>query len=77
MNDIKQEIERTRMMAQHCLEVGCRVTLVLPLRWIRPPGFPRGELLSTSELGNSYSFDPARILAWLDKTYPSARKREK
>lgn len=45
----------------------CGVTLVFPRGFKRPKGFPRGHLLSETERGNVYSFDPDRIISWLQK----------
>jgi len=47
--------------------LGIGITLVLPNLWKRPPGFPRGELLSETERGSVYSFDPDKIIRWLEK----------
>lgn len=41
------------------------MTLVLPFNFKRPKGFPRGELLSETERGRVYSFDPDKIIKWL------------
>jgi len=41
------------------------MTLVLPRKFKRPSGFPRGELLSETERGKVYSFNPDKIIAWL------------
>ena len=45
----------------------CRVTLVFPHGFKRPKGFPRGHLLSETERGKVYSFDPDKIIEWLQK----------
>ena len=41
------------------------MTLVLPNGFRRPPGFPRGTLLSETGRGRVYSFDPDKIINWL------------
>lgn len=53
--------------AKAAQEQGAQVgmTLVLPAGFKRPPGFPRGELLSETERGNVYSFKPEKIIDWL------------
>ncbi len=43
------------------------VSLVFGKGQKRPPGFPRGELLCETEQGRVYSFEPDRIIAWLEK----------
>lgn len=54
--------------AREAIRDGGKLTLVVPRPWRpRPPGFPRGELLSEHETNQVRSFDPARILTWLDK----------
>ncbi len=44
----------------------CGMTLVIG-RGKKPKGFPRGELLSETERGRCYSFDPDKVIAWLVK----------
>lgn len=39
----------------------------------RPTGFPRGELLNETEVGNLYAFNPDKIIAWV-KAQPQFRK---
>ena len=53
--------------AASALKAGTRLTLVRQ-RGVKPPsGFPRGELLCQNHEGsNAYSYDPARVLAWLN-----------
>jgi hypothetical protein len=58
----KQMADAATQAKQH----GVNVTLVLPRPFKRPPKFPRGELLCQHEKSNVYSFDPAKILAWLE-----------
>lgn len=58
-----------RNLAKDAKGAGTRMTLVVPQGTItKLPGFPRGELLSDAE-GKSpvYSYDPDKILAWLDR----------
>jgi hypothetical protein len=43
------------------------MSLILPNRFKRPKGFPRGELLCETPTGNVYSFDPDKIIKWLDR----------
>lgn len=53
---------------------GQGLTLTLPsgARW--PAGFPRGELLSINKQGDkNVSFDPIRILAWMQKSTKAAQ----
>ena len=41
-------------------------------RW--PTGFPRGELLSINQAGDrNASFDPVKVLAWMQKSTQAAR----
>jgi hypothetical protein len=42
------------------------MTLVLPIGFKRPAGFPRGEFLSETGRGKVYSFDPDKIINWLN-----------
>lgn len=44
----------------------CGVTLVFRRGQKRPQGFPRGELLCETDRGKVYSFDPDRIIRWLE-----------
>lgn len=44
------------------------MTLVFPIGFKRPAGFPRGEFLSETERGKVYSFDPDKIINWLNKS---------
>jgi len=45
----------------------CGMTLVFGRGTKKPKGFPRGELLSETERGRVYSFDPDKVIAWLVK----------
>ena len=41
-------------------------TVTLSIRGSRPPGFPRGELLSVGASGaKNYAVDPLKALAWI------------
>lgn len=52
--------------AREALKEGGRLTLVRR-RGSRPPkGFPRGEFLSENADSTVYSYDPARVLKWLE-----------
>ena len=43
-----------------------RPTVTLAVRGKRPPGFPRGELLSVGTDGtHNYAVHPVRVLKWL------------
>jgi len=44
------------------------VVLVLPRGFKRPKGFPRGKLLSEEQRGRVYSFDPDKIIKWINQT---------
>jgi hypothetical protein len=44
----------------------CGMTLVFG-KGRKPRGFPRGELLSETERGNCYSFNPDKVISWLKK----------
>ena len=59
--------EQMAKEALTAVQEGTRMTLVR-MRGKRPPlGFPRGELLCENSDGrNVYSYDPARIIAWLN-----------
>lgn len=40
--------------------------VTITVRGIRPPGFPKGELLSVGTNGaKNYAFDPLKVLAWV------------
>lgn len=48
------------------MKAGTRMTLVRVRGKKLPKGFPRGELLCENSDGrNVYSYDPARVIAWL------------
>jgi hypothetical protein len=46
---------------------GTDMTLHLPKGEKWPQGWPRGELLSVSELGKNYSFDPLKVLGFMQR----------
>jgi len=45
----------------------CGMTLVFGRRSKKPRGFPKGELLSETETGLVFSFDPDKVIKWLEK----------
>lgn len=58
--------EQMAVDAAEALSAGTRMSLVFRKGQKRPSGFPRGELLCENHDGRHvYSFDPARVLAWL------------
>lgn len=59
--------------ARGAAAAGTNMTLVLPRCFKRPPGFPRGELLSETERGRVYSFKPERVLRWVGGIVAAAR----
>jgi hypothetical protein len=69
--------EELRAGARAVMAAECeRMTLVIPRGWKRPPKFPRGELLCENSDGeNVYSFDPRRILAWVDGVIERERRK--
>ncbi len=49
------------------MQAGSRMTLVRTRGTKPPSGFPRGELLCENFDGrNVYSYDPARVISWLN-----------
>ena len=46
---------------------GTDMTLVLPKSEKWPDGWPRGELLSATERGSIYSFNPLKVLAFMQR----------
>lgn len=49
------------------MQAGSRMTLVRIRGTKPPPRFPRGELLCENHDGrNVYSYDPARVIVWLN-----------
>ena len=59
--------EQMAKEALAAVQAGTRMTMVR-IRGKKPPrGFPRGELLCENSDGrNVYSYDPSRIIAWLN-----------
>lgn len=59
--------EQMAKAALSAVQNGTRMTLVR-IRGKKPPkGFPRGELLCENSDGrNVYSYDPHRVIAWLN-----------
>ena len=54
--------------ATRALEHGPRMTLVLPRKFRKPAGFPRGELLSDAGArGKVWSFECEKVIAWLEQ----------
>lgn len=55
--------------AVQALLAGQNVTLGLPAGWVKPKGWPRGELLSVNPHNHvrNYSHDPLRVLAWVQR----------
>ena len=54
--------------ARKAIETGTNMTLTRRRGSKRLPGFPRGELLCENHNGrNVYSYNPKRVLAWLQK----------
>jgi hypothetical protein len=53
------------MTCAHAVISG-QATVTLSVRGTRPPGFPRGELLSVGASGEkNYAVDPVKALAWV------------
>jgi len=46
---------------------GTDMTLHLPKGEKWPQGWPRGELLSVSEIGSNYSFNPLKVLGFMQR----------
>lgn len=46
---------------------GTDMTLHLPKGEKWPQGWPRGELLSVNDLGKNYSFDPLKVLGFMQR----------
>ncbi len=45
----------------------CGMFLVFNRKGRKPKGFPRGDLLSETEHGSVYSFNPDKVIVWLIK----------
>ena len=53
--------------ARVALAFGQRITIVQPKPWgKKPKGWPRGELLNVQGNQAAYSYDPAKILDYLE-----------
>lgn len=67
------EIERLRealriaSAAVGAILAGTDMTLHLPAGEKWPQGWPRGELLSVTERGKNYSFNPLKVLAFMQR----------
>jgi hypothetical protein len=62
-------IEQLCFDCARALLAGTNITLSLPKGASWPKGFPRGELMSVHPEGaHNVSFDPARVLTWLQRT---------
>ena len=61
-----EEIYRTAIEAKEKHSV-IGVCLHFTKGFKRPKGFPRGELLNETEVGNLYAFNPDKIIAWVKK----------
>ena len=44
------------------------MTLHLPTGQKWPPGWPRGKLLSVTSTGRNVSYDPIKVLAYMQRT---------
>lgn len=54
--------------ANHARAMGTNMTLVTPRPWRnRPQGFPRGELLCEQPGQDVRSYDPEKVIRWLEK----------
>ena len=60
-------LEKLFEQANEAKKVGGNMTLVLPVRFKRPKGFPDGTFLSEEKKGNIYSFDPDEIINFVQK----------
>ena len=47
---------------------GTDMTLHLPTGQKWPPGWPRGKLLSVTSTGRNVSYDPIKVLAYMQRT---------
>ena len=52
--------------ARVALAFGQRIIIVQPVTWKRPIGWPRGELSNVQGNRAAYSYDPAKILDYLE-----------
>ena len=59
--------EELGAVAVGAILAGTDVTLHLPAGEKWPQGWPRGELLSVTERGRNYSFNPLKVLAFMQR----------
>ena len=59
--------EELGAVAVGAILAGTDLTLHLPAGEKWPPGWPRGELLSVTERGRNYSFNPLKVLAFMQR----------
>lgn len=67
-DDATQDRARLTDIAMTCAMacVSGQATVTIATRGKRPPGFPRGELLSVGTNGeHNYACHPVKVLAWL------------
>ena len=57
--------EELGAVAVGAILAGTDLTLHLPAGEKWPQGWPRGELLSVTERGRNYSFNPLKVLAFM------------
>ena len=59
--------EELASAATRAILAGTDITLHLPAGETWPPGWPRGELLSVNGGGKNFSFDPLKVLAFMQR----------
>ena len=59
--------EELAAMAVSAILAGTDLTLHLPAKEKWPQGWPRGELLSVNEKGKNISFDPLKVLGFMQR----------
>ncbi len=59
--------EELGAVAVGAILAGTDLTLHLPAGEKWPQGWPRGELLSVTERGRNYSFNPLKVLAFMQR----------
>tara|TARA_R110000868_G_scaffold74752_4_gene216282 strand:+ start:1170 stop:1394 length:225 start_codon:yes stop_codon:yes gene_type:complete len=62
---VKPEELKARAVA--AILAGTDLTLHLPKGAKFPKGWPRGDLLSVTDKGRNYSYDPLKLLAYIQK----------